>query len=318
MADWERKKGENRGSASFHGIDLSPSNTHITYSIRDTRERELGRELDDVLLELSEQLGSLTGTLGVGLDKVLEQLGAGLLLGEESDLNGSVEEVTDDLHVLLGHGSGSEGGKTDTDTTGYLSRSVTRNGVLVHGDVSLVTNLLNLGTGKTERSEIPQDQVVVSSIGLELVVVREQNLGHSSGVGNNLLSVSLESRVSSLLEGNSDTGDRVVVGSTLASREDGLVDSLFNIGLLVLSEEDQTSSGSSERLVSGRADDITVLERRVLLTGSNETGDVSHVREEVRTVGVGDLSETGVVPVSRVSRSTTDDQSRLVETGVGG
>jgi hypothetical protein len=40
------------------------------------------------------------------------------------------------------------------------------------------------------------------------------------------------------------------VGSALTSREDGLVDSLFEIGLLVLSEEDETSSGTSKGLVA--------------------------------------------------------------------
>ncbi len=40
--------------------------------------------------------------------------------------------------------------------------------------------------------------------------------------------------------------------STLAGREDGLVDSLLEIGLLVLSEEDETSSRTSEGLVAVR------------------------------------------------------------------
>jgi len=40
------------------------------------------------------------------------------------------------------------------------------------------------------------------------------------------------------------------VGSTLASWEDGRVDSSLEIGLLVLSEEDQPSSRSSEGLVA--------------------------------------------------------------------
>jgi hypothetical protein len=42
----------------------------------------------------------------------------------------------------------------------------------------------------------------------------------------------------------------VVVGSTLASGEDGGVDSGLEVGLLVLSEEDETSSGTSEGLVA--------------------------------------------------------------------
>jgi hypothetical protein len=40
------------------------------------------------------------------------------------------------------------------------------------------------------------------------------------------------------------------VGSTLTSREDGIVDALLNVGLLVLAEEDETSSGTTESLVA--------------------------------------------------------------------
>ena len=142
----------------------------------------------------------------------------------------------------------------------------------------------------------------------------------------------------------------VVVGSTLASGEDGRVDSSLEVGLLVLSEEDQTSSRSSEGLVAGEiemrgdvevrsqipledgflrsrqrkgysrggGDDITVLEGRVLDTSGDETRDVSHVGEEVSSLLVGDGSKLLVVPVSRVGGSTTDDHSRLEEVGVGG
>lgn len=110
----------------------------------------------------------------------------------------------------------------------------------------------------------------------------------------------------------------VVVGSTLAGGEDSLVNSLLHVGLLVLSEEDQTSSGTSQSLVGRGADDVTVLKRRVLFTGGDETGDMGHVAQEIRAVAVGDLSQSLVVPVSRVGRSSTDDHSGLVKAGVGG
>ena len=107
------------------------------------------------------------------------------------------------------------------------------------------------------------------------------------------------------------------MGSTLASGEDGGVDSRLQVGLLVLSEEDQTGSGTSERLVRRGGDDVAELEGRVLLTGSNETGDVGHVAEEVSALLVGDLSQSSVVPVSRVGGTTADEESRLVQVGVG-
>lgn len=106
--------------------------------------------------------------------------------------------------------------------------------------------------------------------------------------------------------------------STLASGEDSLVDSLLHVRLLVLSEEDQTSSRASQSLVGRGADDVTVLERRILFPSGDETGDMGHVAQEVRAVAVGNLSQTLVVPVSGIGGSSTDDHSGLVKAGVGG
>jgi hypothetical protein len=107
------------------------------------------------------------------------------------------------------------------------------------------------------------------------------------------------------------------VGTSLTGGEDSLVDPLFDIRLLVLSEEDQTGPGSTQSLVGGGSDHVTVLEGRSLFTGGNQTGDMGHVAQQVRTVGVGDLPEPGVVPVTGVGGSTTDDESGLVKTGIG-
>lgn len=137
--------------------------------------------------------------------------------------------------------------------------------------------------------------------------------------------------------------------STLASGEDGGVDSRFEIGLLVLSEEDKTGSGTPQSLVAtrekqvapdqlhwssklgtlehgtgaeaqdvrGGGDYVAVLERRVLDFTSNETRDVSHIRQEVSTLLVGDASKGLVVPISGVGRCSADDETGLEEVGVG-
>lgn len=126
------------------------------------------------------------------------------------------------LNVLLVHGSRSQSGGTDSDTTWHKGGCVTGNGVLVQGDVGGITDLLDLGSGQTDRSEIPEDQVVLSSIGLELVAVLEEDLGHGICVGSDLLGVGLKRWVGGLLEGDGDTGDGLVsesavVKSTLVS-----------------------------------------------------------------------------------------------------
>jgi len=181
----------------------------MTHSVGNTGKRELGSKLDNILLEGGELLRSLSVSRKGG-DKVLQQLGTGLLLSLEGDLDGSVEEVGDDLHVLLGHRSTGQSGQTDTDTTGNLSRGVSGNGVLVDGDVALVTDLLDLGSGQTQGSQVPENQVVVGTVSLELVLVAGQDLGDGSSVGNDLLGVNLEGGVGSLLEGNGDTGNGLV------------------------------------------------------------------------------------------------------------
>lgn len=66
----------------------------------------------------------------------------------------------------------------------------------------------------------------------------------------------------------------------------------------------------------GGADDIAVLERIILNLSSDETRDVGHVHHEVRTVEVSDLAKTLVVPVSRVSGGTTDQDPGLEEESV--
>lgn len=288
-----------------------------TYAVGDTRQGEAGGKLHNVLLELSDKLGSFTVTRLVSLDKVLEKLGTSLFLSLERNLDDTVEELGNLFHILLLHRSGSQSRGTDSDTTGDEGRSVTGNGVLVEGDVGGITNLLNLGAGQTDRPEVPENQVVLSTVSLEPVTVFEQDGSHGSGVGADLLGVLLESGVGSLLEGDGDTGDGVVVGTTLTSREDGSVDTSLKVRFLVLSEEDETSSGTTEGLVGSGGHDVTVLERRVLLGSSDETRDVGHVGHEVSALAIGDLSETAIVPVTGVSGTTANEKTGLEEVGVG-
>lgn len=288
-----------------------------TYSVGDTRQGEAGGKLHNVLLELSDKLGGFAVTRLVSLDKVLEKLGACLLLSLEGNLDHTVEELGNLLHILLLHRSGSQGRGTNSDTTGHEGRSVTGDGILVEGDVSSITNLLNLGAGQTNRPEVPEDQVVLSTVSLEPVTVLEQDGSHGSGVGPDLLGVLLESGIGSLLEGDGDTGDGVVVGTTLTGREHGSVDTSLEVGFLVLSEEDETSSGTTECLVGSGGHDVTVLERRVLLGSGDETRDVGHVGQEISALAIGDLSETAIVPVTGVSGTTANDKTGLVEIGVG-
>lgn len=112
-------------------------------------------------------------------------------------------------------------------------------------------------------------------------------------------------------------GTHVVVGTTLARGEDSIVHALLKVlGLVrVLPEEDETSTGATERLVGRGGDNVAVLEGVRELASSNETAGVRDVGHEVRAVLVGDLTQGLVVPVTRVRGRTADDEAGLVDLG---
>lgn len=105
----------------------------------------------------------------------------------------------------------------------------------------------------------------------------------------------------------------VVVRTTLKSREDSVVDLLLHLGVLVLAEEDETSTRTTEGLVGGGADKVTLVERVLLNLSRDETRDVGHVHEEVGALAVGNLAQALVVPVTRVGGGTADDKAGLEE-----
>jgi hypothetical protein len=122
--------------------------------------------------------------------------------------------------------------------------------------------------------------VAVSTVRDELVAESlELNL-KSLGVLENLFLVLTELRSGGLLEGNSQSSDGVVVGTTLVTREDGEVDRtlkvihdfLASLGVSAthtLAEEDHGTTRTTERLVGGGGDDVGVLEGRRNDTSGN-------------------------------------------------
>ena len=70
-----------------------------------------------------------------------------------------------------------------------------------------VADLLDLGTSEAKRTEIPEDNVVVGSLGLELVIVLHEGGGELARVGNDSGSVLLEGRGVDLLESNGNGGN---------------------------------------------------------------------------------------------------------------
>ena len=184
--------------------------------------------------------------------KVLQQLGAGLLLEMERQLDSAVQELGNLLNILLLEVPAGNSRCTKTDTTGSLRASIARDCVLVDGNAQEIADLLDLGAGEAEGPQVPENEMVVRSVGLELVTLLNEGVAESLGVGDDLLGVCLELGGSNLEEGSGNRSDRVVVRAALACREDSLVDAPLEIGgvLKVLAEEDQAGTGTTEGLVT--------------------------------------------------------------------
>ena len=129
-----------------------------------------------------------------------------------------------------------------------------------------------------------------------------KGLGESLGVLNNLLGVNLELWGSNLLQLNCEGSNRHIMWSSLEHWENSEVDLL---GVLDLVEND-SGSWSSQTLMSGGGNNIAVLEWGFHQASSNKSTNVSDITHEVSTDGVSDLSESWIIEVSWVSRSSED------------
>jgi len=73
--------------------------------------------------------------------------------------------------------------------------------------VEEIADLLDLGASEADRSEIPEDKVVVGALGLKLVALRDESLSEGLRVGDDLLGVLLPLGRRDLLEGSGDGGN---------------------------------------------------------------------------------------------------------------
>ena len=77
--------------------------------------------------------------------------------------------------------------------------------------------------------EVPQHQVVLCAICHHLVAMRHQLLADSHSIGPDLLLVGLELRRLSMLQGNCQGSNLVIVWATLEGWEDGEVDLVLEV-----------------------------------------------------------------------------------------
>lgn len=289
-------------------------------------KREAAGPSSNLLLELAE-LGNLAaGDLGLEVLELVVGLGQrGLDL--DAELDGLVNVEGDALKVLLAEATAGHGGSANADTARSQGALVSGDGVLVAGNVDLLKDGLNTGTVEVELTKVEQDHVAVSAVGNKLVAELLELDLEGLGVGNDLLLVGLELGGLSLLEGDSQSGDGVVVGAALVAGEDGEVDGVLQVverllaslrvdGADALAEEDHGTTRATERLVGGGGDNVSPLEGGGDGLGGDETGDVSHIDNEVGANRVGDLAHALVINQTAVSRSTGDEDLGAVQEGV--
>lgn len=280
----------------------------------------------NLLAELIDALNLAAVYLGLEVLKLVALLGEGSL-GVLADLDGLVNVLGDALKLLLAETTRGHGGGADTDAKRGEGALVAGNGVLVAGNVDQLEDSLETSAVKLVLAEVDEDHVAVGAVSDELVAKRLEAVLQGLGVGHDLLLVDLEVRGLGLLEGDGQSGDGVVVGTTLVAGEDGEVDGVLELvesllaslgvdGADTLAEEDHGTAGTTEGLVGGGGDNIGVLEGSGDDLGGNETGNVSHVNHEVGTNGVGNLAHTLVVDQTAVGRGTSDQNLRAVEDGV--
>ncbi len=302
-------------------MGLSPRFSHLN------GKREGAGPLGDLLAQVEDLRDSLGSDLSLEVLKLVGLLGE-LSLDRLADVDRLVDVVSDALEVIRTHATASHGWGTNTDTAGCKGRLVTGDGVLVASNVDLLKNSLDTSTVQRLRAKVQEDHVAVGTVGDELVAHDLELFLKSLGVLDHLLLVLLELRGGSVLKRNRESGDGVVVGTTLVARENGEVngalkvihDVLASLGVGVadtLAEEDHGTTGTTKGLVGGGSNNIGVLERRGDNASSNQTGDVSHVHNEVGADLVSDLAHASIVNQTAVGRSTSDQALRAVELGIG-
>mmetsp|Transcript_5554 Transcript_5554/g.15704 ORF Transcript_5554/g.15704 Transcript_5554/m.15704 type:complete len:304 (-) Transcript_5554:314-1225(-) len=168
--------------------------------------------------------------------------------------------------------------------------------------------------------------MVVGASGNEGISELLETVGERLRVLHDLILVGLEFWRGGHLQTCSQSGDGVVVWTTLVSREHREVDLVGNVvhdrvSLLVvlphtLPVEDHGSSWSSERLVSGGGDDVGIVEWGLNDASGDKTTDVSHVGKKPSVRLVADLSHSSVVIQSRVGARSSDNELWSEEGGV--
>mmetsp|Transcript_9938 Transcript_9938/g.11256 ORF Transcript_9938/g.11256 Transcript_9938/m.11256 type:complete len:255 (+) Transcript_9938:316-1080(+) len=218
-----------------------------------------------------------------------------------------MQELRHFLEVLLLETSGCEGRGAHADTARAHRALVSVDRVLVQGDAHGIAARGELAASQLQGPEVPQNQVIVGASRRERVPLVVECLSQGFAVGQNLERVLLELGSVHLLHLHGHPSDRVVVGAALNGRKDGKVDAGLKVHLVVFAEENHGRARSSQTLVRGGCNDMRVRERVIHDPCSHKSADMRHIGQEQCANSIADLSQTLVLPFTRIGARSTDD-----------
>mmetsp|Transcript_84816 Transcript_84816/g.150186 ORF Transcript_84816/g.150186 Transcript_84816/m.150186 type:complete len:202 (+) Transcript_84816:442-1047(+) len=147
--------------------------------------------------------------------------------------------------------------------------------------------------------------MVVSTTRHQIEALTRQRLAEGLCILDDLLLVQLEFWCLSLLQGDGQRCDGVIVWPTLETWEDSAVDLFLNvphdrIALLVYAalafpEEDHGTSGSPQGFVCRGRDNICECKGRRDNTACHEARDVGHVSQQICAACIRDLAHSAIV-----------------------
>ena len=164
--------------------------------------------------------------------------------------------------------------------------------------MNLVKSVFKLLAGNSCTTQIKQAQVIVRTAGNEIESPLHKSVGKSLCVFDNSLLILFKLRLKSFAEANCLTGNYVHKRSALCAREHSGVELLCKIFVIA---KDKSAAGSAQSFMSSCGNNIGIRDWRLMKSGGNKTGNMSHIHHKHCAVSVSNVSHFLKINLSRIS-----------------